>query len=44
MKTLTDWEVGQDLYAISDIISEKKIEMKQSHPKAYYMLDEGWKK
>lgn len=36
---LTDWEVGQDLCAISDLIGEKKVEMKSSHPEAYRMLD-----
>lgn len=37
---LTDWEVGQDLCEISDLIGEKKVDMKQSHPEAHRMLDE----
>jgi len=37
---LTDWECGQDLIEISDLIGEKMGECKLSHPKVYWMLDE----
>jgi hypothetical protein len=37
---MTNWEVGQDLVYLSDEISERMKDMKESHPKAYWMLDE----
>lgn len=40
MKKLTDWEIGQDLVAISDFIGEKLPDIKRSNPEAYRMLDE----
>jgi len=37
---VTDWEVGQDLCFLSDEIAERMADMKESHPKVYWMLDD----
>lgn len=37
---LTDWEAGQDLIQISDLIGEKMLDLKNSHPNVWAMLDE----
>jgi hypothetical protein len=37
---MTDWECGQDIIAIVDLMGDKKVEMKESHPKAYWLIDE----
>ncbi len=38
---MTDWEAGQDIIAISDFIGSKLKDLKESHPKAYFILDEA---
>lgn len=40
MKKLTDWEVGQELIAISDFMAERSIDFKNSHPDIYFLVNE----
>lgn len=41
MSKLTEWEVGQELIAISDFMAEHSRDFKESHPELYRVIDEA---